>query len=418
MLARIAAIAFIFGATSVAWMILGATLSVRTHQLNPGLRSKVTSTWGGPQEQIPPSASVTVEKEESILEDVKGKIIQRTVKKPYTTQLPLEASDIQVSLDLDHRQKGLLWYSTYKAAFEGAYQFRNDMAEDHEVTFTLQYPAKAAIYDDLQLMLDGKALALKQANGCAYGFAAMKPGQVVTLRVGYRTQGLDTWRYRFGDNVSQVKTFAMKMKTNFTEIDFQENSLSPTAKKSVGEGWELEWKYSNLVSGFPIAMQMPQKLQPGPLAGEISYFAPVSLFFFFFVVFLITTLRRIDLHPMNYFFLAAAFFAFHLLLAYLVDHISIHVAFAISSIVSVFLVVSYLQIVVGRQFAWREAAGAQVVYLILFSYAFFFKGYTGLAVTIGAIVTLFIAMQATARVPWTEIFGRRDIRPPAPSIPA
>jgi hypothetical protein len=68
-------------------------------------------------------------------------------------------------------------------------------------------------------------------------------------------------------------------------------------------------------------MAMPKKLQPGPLAGEISYFAPVSLFFFFFLIFIITTLRGIDLHPMNYFFLAAAFFAFHLLLAYLVDHV-------------------------------------------------------------------------------------------------
>jgi hypothetical protein len=52
-------------------------------------------------------------------------------------------------------------------------------------------------------------------------------------------------------------------------------------------------------------------LQPGPLAGQISYFAPVSLFFFFFLIFIITTLRGIDLHPMNDFFLAAAFFAFH-----------------------------------------------------------------------------------------------------------
>ena len=60
-------------------------------------------------------------------------------------------------------------------------------------------------------------------------------------------------------------------------------------------------------------------------------FAPVSLLFFFFLLFLLTALRGVDLHPMNYFFLAAAFFAFHLLLAYLVDWISIHLAFAICS---------------------------------------------------------------------------------------
>ena len=32
---------------------------------------------------------------------------------------------------------------------------------------------------------------------------------------------------------------------------------------------------------------------------------------------------------MNYFFLSAAFFAFHLLLAYLVDHVDVHAAFAL-----------------------------------------------------------------------------------------
>jgi len=108
---------------------------------------------------------------------------------------------------------------------------------------------------------------------------------------------------------------------------------------------------------------------------------------------------------MNYFFLACAFFAFHLLLAYLVDHISIHLAFVIASVTSVFLLVSYLRLVVGMRFAAVEAGLAQFVYLVLFSYAFFFTGFTGLAITIGAIITLFIAMQLTGRVNWSEKFA-------------
>jgi inner membrane protein involved in colicin E2 resistance len=158
---------------------------------------------------------------------------------------------------------------------------------------------------------------------------------------------------------------------------------------------------------------MPARLQPGPLAGEISYFAPVSLFFFFFVMLMVTTLRRIELHPMNYFFLAAAFFAFHLLLAYLVDHISVHAAFLIASLVSTGLVVSYLRLVTGLQFAAREAGLAQFLYLVLFSYAFFFRGFTGLAITLGSIVTLFVAMQITGRVRWAEFFGERRLASPA-----
>ena len=108
---------------------------------------------------------------------------------------------------------------------------------------------------------------------------------------------------------------------------------------------------------------------------------------------------------MNYFFLAAAFFAFHLLLAYLVDHVDIHAAFAASSAVSIALVASYLRLVTGARFAFREAALGQFVYLVLFSYAFFFRGFTGLAITTGAIATLFIAMQATGRIRWSEAFS-------------
>jgi hypothetical protein len=231
-------------------------------------------------------------------------------------------------------------------------------------------------------------------------------GKTAVLHAGYRSRGLDSWRYDFGKGVSQIRNFTLNVRTNFKGIDFPENTISPTTKRETDKGWDLTWNYTNLVSGYAIGITMPQKLQPGPLAGQISFFAPVSLFFFFFLMFIITTLRGINLHPMNYFFLAAAFFAFHLLLVYLVDHVSIHIAFGICSLVSIFLVVSYLRLVVGMRFAAMEAGFAQLIYLILFSYAFFFKGFTGLAVTIGSIVTLFVIMQMTGRINWEEKFAK------------
>jgi inner membrane protein involved in colicin E2 resistance len=108
----------------------------------------------------------------------------------------------------------------------------------------------------------------------------------------------------------------------------------------------------------------------------------------------------------NYVFVAAAFFAFHLLMAYLVDHVSIHAAFAAAAVVSAALVGSYLRAVGGMPERWWQAVLAQAIYLIAFSYAFFFEGFTGLAVTVGAIVTLFVLMQMTARVRWPEVFDR------------
>ncbi|MFN2510878.1 MAG: inner membrane CreD family protein [Pyrinomonadaceae bacterium] len=411
---RIIAIALIFVCTSIAWAILGGTIFTRTYSLDAVAENRVASTWGSPQNQAPPSASFTriVPKSEEIMEN--GKKTVRTIQEAVTTPLPLESSAIDVALELEHRQKGLLWYSTYKVAFSGLYGFRNTSNKEEVVDFMLKFPTSQAMYDDLTFTLDGNALPVTSRDGASMGRINVAAGKTVQLAVGYRSQGLNEWRYSFGgQDVMQVRDFILKMKTNFKDIDFPDNTLSPSYKRQTDNGWDLTWSYKSLLSGYQIAMVMPEKLQPGPLAGRISFFAPVSLFFFFFLMLIITTMRGIELHPMNYFFLAAAFFSFHLLLAYLVDHLSIHLAFAISAAVSVFLVVSYLRLVVGLHFASREAALAQFIYLVMFSYAFFLKGFTGLAITTGSIVTLFVVMQVTGRIRWADKFALKATTEPA-----
>jgi inner membrane protein involved in colicin E2 resistance len=184
--------------------------------------------------------------------------------------------------------------------------------------------------------------------------------------------------------------------------------MSPTEKTRDGAGWSLVWRFDSLVTGQRIGMDLPDRMNPGPLAARITWFAPVSLLFYLAVMVILGILRGHSLHPMNYAFVSAAFFAFHLLLAYLVDHLDVHVSFGIAAVVSVALVVSYLRLVTGAQFAIREAGLAQLVFLVFFSYAFFFEGYTGLTVTVGAVVTLFVLMQLTAHVNWGVVFARRQ----------
>jgi len=417
MIKRIAAITFIFLCTTVAWAILGTTIFQRTYDFGSAAEGRVESTWGAPQNQLPPVASYDEIVPKKELSTVNGVQRETVTQEQITNGLPLESSHLNVDLNLEHRQKGLLWYSTYKVGFDGTYSFRNPSGKDQTIAFTLNFPTAQAIYDDLVFTVDDVPITLKNEKNSASGTARVAAGKTATLKVGYKSQGLNDWHYSIGNagaaNVAQVRDFSLKMTTNFKDIDFPENTLSPTEKTETANGWVLDWNYKNLVSGYQIAMTMPEKLQPGPLAGRISFFAPVSLFFFFFLMLIITTMRGIELHPMNYFFLAAAFFSFHLLLAYLVDHISIHLAFAICSAVSIFLVVSYLRLVVGTRFATREAALAQFIYLVAFSYAFFLKGFTGLAITSGSIITLFVVMQATGKIRWKDRFA---VPTPSPSI--
>ncbi|MGH9649847.1 MAG: hypothetical protein ACRD3I_05185, partial [Terriglobales bacterium] len=307
---RIVAIAFIFACSTAAWMVLGASIFARTETADSLLKGRVSSTWGTAQEQQPPTASYDKVEPRVEVTLVEGKKTERRFEQHTEAPLPLESSHINVGLDLEHRQKGLLWYSTYKVAFAGAYGFRNPSDKDGQVSFTLNFPASQAIYDDLVMEVDDQALPIINQKTAAVGKILVPAGKTAVLKVGYRSQGLEQWSYGFGDEVAQVRDFSLRMNTNFKRIDFPENTLSPTEKRETPQGWELVWNYRNLVSGFQIAMPMPEKLQPGPLAGRISLFAPVSLFFFFFLMFIITTLRNIELHPMNYFFLSAAFFSF------------------------------------------------------------------------------------------------------------
>jgi inner membrane protein involved in colicin E2 resistance len=409
MLKRILSIIAIFACTCVAWMILGTSIYLRTENAGSELSSRVASTWGTAQEQHPPVASYVTKVTKTLETEENGKKIKKTETHDVSNVVPLDSSQIVADLHIDYRQKGLLWFSTYRVGFAGNYTFQNPTGQEESFTIRLPLPSKQAVYDGMEISLDRQVLPLDFSGAEVTAHGVLKPNATGAVRIAYRSQGQDNWIYKFssGDEVARVKDLHLLVKTDFGAFDFPENSLSPTEKRHTSEGWELQWDYQNLVSGFNIALRMPQKLQPGPLAGRISYFAPVPLFFFFFLVFILSTLRGIDLHPMNYFFLACAFFAFHLLLAYLCDHVSIHAGFVISSAVSILLVVTYLRLVVNLRFAVVEAGLSQLIYLVLFSYAFFFEGFTGLAITIGAILTLFVVMQMTGRIQWTEKFARR-----------
>jgi hypothetical protein len=121
----------------------------------------------------------------TIESEVNGKKVGRTMPKAVSVPLPLESSHINVVLDLDCRRKGLLWYSTYKVDFSGAYVFRNPSGSDQNVTFTLGFPTEQAIYDDLVFSADDAPMNLTTTGKSASGTAGVAAGKGVTLKVGY-----------------------------------------------------------------------------------------------------------------------------------------------------------------------------------------------------------------------------------------
>ncbi|MBV8299919.1 MAG: inner membrane CreD family protein [Candidatus Eremiobacteraeota bacterium] len=385
-------ISLVNAAATVGWLILGGTITLRTEQSDTVQRAALAGLWGAALEQRQPIFTAVAD--------------PKTHRQQY--DVAPSSSRIDVDLALDLRRKGLLWYNTYAVAFTGAYGVPNQPGRAIRVSFPL--PADGATYDDVTVSLDGKRVAAESTGG--WLLAQLPPGsaRTRTVAVAYRTRGLGTWTYTFGQNVTTVRDLLVTMHTNFEAIDFPPHTLAPSAERRTARGWDLTWADRELVTGAGIGMTFPLPLQPGPLAQRITFWAPLSLGFYVFVMLVITTLRRIELHPINYLFLAAAFFAFHLLFAYTVDRIRVEWAFVLCAAVSMALTISYLRLVVGLRFAAVEAAAAQFFYLILFSLALFDEGYSGLSITIGAIVTLFVMMQLTGRIRWSERFGNGEQR--------
>ncbi|OGF61981.1 MAG: hypothetical protein A2Y62_20910 [Candidatus Fischerbacteria bacterium RBG_13_37_8] len=408
MLKRIVAIMLIYICTCIGWAILGGSVEYRTTTQHTKLRGSVGQLWGTIQRQTAPTSYYEVLLQERVQEsevktdtgiETRYKVAMKTKK----INMPINKSRIDTSISLGHRKKGLLWYSTYKVKFKGDYYLLNDTIQLQELFFKFTFPSKDAVYDNVIFVVGDKEKEGYEINNGSIDWSVrLEPGQEQKISIYYESFGLDQWWYDFGTNVNKVKDFSLKMHTDFDKIDFPENSISPTFKKQLSNGWDLEWQYKNLFSGVNIGISMPEKLNPGPWVSKVTFSAPISLFLFFFVLLIITIIKEVNVHPMNYFFIGAAYFSFHLLLAYLVDHISIHAAFIISSAVSIFLVISYMRLVVGMKFALIGIGIAQFVYLVLFSYTYFFEGFTGLAVTILCICTLFLIMQITGRINWEK----------------
>ncbi|MBN1383665.1 MAG: inner membrane CreD family protein [Elusimicrobia bacterium] len=402
---RIMALTFIFVCTSIAWFILGGATSVRTHKQDNKLKKAVRQLWGTIQKQQAPYVYYQTKTDKQVEKTLGDETTTETKTITKNHPIILDSSDILVSFNIEHRKKGLLWYPTYRVVYSGQYTIKNDAEKNRKIFFSYSFPTRNGIYDNFCFFINGKKIEKLQP----YGGEILKefnfgPGETKKIKITYESQGMGEWWYLFGSDVSQIRNFNLTMITDFDDIDFPENSISPQKKEKTDKGWKLTWQYADLISGIQIGMDMPQKLNPGPFVSRVSFFAPVSLFLFLFLMFIITTIKKINIHPMNYFFLSAAFFSFHLLLAYLVDHIDIHLAFAICTVVSISLVISYMRLVVGTRFALLETGLSQFVYLVLFSYAFFLEGYTGLAITICCILTLFVAMQFTGKIDWDKQF--------------
>lgn len=401
---RIVAIIVIYGVACGGWLVLGATTAMRSTESHGRLGQEVEALWGAPLIQTPPSFSVQVPGSD------------------HVRWIMPDKNGVKVELRTDYRKKGLIWYPTYTCAFRGEYAISNTEEVGQKIRIHFSFPAAGGTYDEFAAQVDDKTLLTPVSTTEGVDeIVELTPGQNSVFKVAYKTRGIREWRYGMDPNVGRVRNLDLTVTTDFTSVDYPDGCLSPMTTDSSPEGGlALAWKAADLITNEGIGITIPEKLNPGPLTARITFFAPVCLIFFFVLVGAINILYKVNIHPMHYLFVAAGFFAFHLLLAYMAGLVNIHVAFVISSVVSVTLVTAYLSTALKGALPWKMAAAAQTFFLVLFSYSFFLKGITGLTVAIGSVLTLAWLMKATAHVNWDDVFRKTgadaESKPPEPVI--
>ena len=402
---RLIAIGFIFFSTCIAWIILGTTNQSRTNKMTTSLRKEVERLYGG---QLIIRSPIFYSKKLRY-EDIRDK---KVIKKAYYEREDnlLTSSKIMIRVLLDQRKKGNLWFPTFKMEFKGDYEFqiRNfDPDKRHYILATLE--SADSIYDDIKFIINGETVdsVLPMVKKQEVQVTPDIDGRV-NLQIAYRCTGMEQLSYFISPNnnqIMQVNNFLLKIITDFDNYDFPSGMMSPIEKNKLDNKDELVWKFENTITGKDIGLKIPNKINPGKIVSRTSFFAPVSLLFFFVVIMIISMVTKVNIHPMNYFFLAATFFSFHLMYSYFSDHLNIHLTFAIASVLSLLLTITYLKLFTPNRFAFVYAPISQFIYLIVFSFSFSFKGVTGMMVTICSVITLFVLMQMTGKVNWNDLFG-------------
>jgi inner membrane protein involved in colicin E2 resistance len=408
---KLIAIAIIYIASFIAWMILGVSNLTRTNDSFRALKSQVMNLYGDAVIINAPECYSHIKSLKEELVDGK-KITKESVEKE--TYEP-SRSEIQIDINLDQRKKGNLWFPTFKARFSGTYEFKiQNKKAGHDRVYYI-YTALGSsnsIYDNIQLAVNNQnvsnILPLIQKESINI---VLPQDSIVTLTMSYECTGMENLSYFISpqqNDICQINNFLLTLRTDFNDYDFPRDMMSPIEKKETENGHELIWRFTSSVTGKDIGIIIPNKLNPGEIVSRVTFFAPVSLLFFFIVLFVISIIMKVNIHPMNYFFLAATFFSFHLMYSYFSDHLNIYLTFAIASVVSLLLTVTYMRVFTPKKLAFLYAPLTQFIYLIIFSYSFFFKGMTGIIVTICSVLTLFLLMQITARVDWEQIFRKKN----------
>ncbi len=376
---------FIFIPLLLGWLLLAARLEYRTDSVMSEQLNSVRQIWGGNLAQ--PMPSVRYKRFGSDVSSLsKGEI---------------NSSDVAVTLKMDYRKKGLVYYTGYNAEFTGKFKIHNPENENIYLSFIFPYPTQQneGVLQNVKLLVNGKEDIedTEYQPNLTLWTGVLGPAESLDLTVKYDARGLDQFEYGF-EPAEQINNFKIKIDVQGAkELDYAESTMPPTESSVETEsGRILSWKLDKALTKLNIGVILPDKLNVEKQLSIMMYRAPV-----FFVLFLVSLIAIIRLSGEKVNFIpivitSIAYFFFYPLFAYLVIYMGLTLSLSIYFAVIGLLILNYMRILYGFKIG-LSVFTAYIFYLGITSLAALLPEYTGLILTIEAVLLMGIIMQVLSQ---------------------
>lgn len=356
-----------------------------------------------------------------------------------------QMQDTRSQLATEARQRGIFPVTVYTSqhASTGRFVWREVKPRQAGARITLGQPLLLMGVSDVRgllaaprLRLSGADVALRQAPAgsplplaVALEAEQLKPGAVLDFDLRFELAGTSRigWVPLADENSVTLASpwphpsfggdflpRSRQVGEHGFEATWRVPSLSSLAQAQFGQGDKQEQP----IEQFSVSLDNPVDVYR--LTERATKYAGMFIVLTFAAFFVLETVRRWRIHPMQYLMTGAALVLFFLLLLSIGEHLAFAWAYAIASVGSVALLCYYLRHVLG---GWRQGLGMSGLLVALYGVLYAILGSEDNALMMGSMMlfgVLAAIMIATRKIDWYNAMGSeipsRELPPSAPSV--
>jgi inner membrane protein len=412
---------------------------------NDKVRDDMSREWGGQQEFLGPVLSIPY---------IGTQVIDgKTTEVDRALYVFPKTSEISASLAPSERKRGIFRIPVYSARVTGSATFElpagatlAQFGRAHQLAkTTVGFPMTdvRSIDPESSVSVDGATLELLQGAGVSWGDSTLRDKETVYYMPasmaagGLSTQGVHVETNALGKKTVKVD-FSITVNGNdkisiapvgsasniHVESSWAAPSFTgaylPATSEITKEGFSADWKVSGLGRSFPeiassdrfsptdlrsalITVALWDGIDQYDLASRAVKYAILFIGLTFMGFFLVETLKRLRVHPIQYTLVGAALALFYLLLLSLSEQIVFGSAYLISAGLTILLIGWYSYSVLK---AGKHAVLVSLLLALLYSYLYFVlvsEDYALLGGTILLFAVLAATMSITRKVDWYGI---------------